>query len=128
MFTDMVGTLRSRSETLALELLEEHRRICDQFFRALTAPKSKRSATRCCLGSRALWRQSNAALEIQRTLAKRNPDVSSEELASQQLETGLRASDASYALSYGALKLMPFWDPLRGDPRFEKIVNSLAPK
>jgi hypothetical protein len=31
-------------------------------------------------------------------------------------------------LSYGALKLLPFWDPLRGDPRFEKIVQSLAPK
>jgi serine/threonine-protein kinase len=30
--------------------------------------------------------------------------------------------------SYGQLKLMPFWDPLRGDPRFEKIVASLAPK
>jgi hypothetical protein len=26
------------------------------------------------------------------------------------------------------LKLHPFWDPLRGDPRFEKIVASLAPK
>jgi hypothetical protein len=26
------------------------------------------------------------------------------------------------------LKLFPFWDPLRGDPRFEKIVTSLAPK
>jgi len=24
--------------------------------------------------------------------------------------------------------LLPFWDPLRGDPRFEKIVASLAPK
>jgi len=23
---------------------------------------------------------------------------------------------------------MPWWDPLRGDPRFEKIVASLAPK
>jgi hypothetical protein len=31
-------------------------------------------------------------------------------------------------LSYGALKLLPVWDPLRGDPRFEKIVASLAPK
>ena len=31
-------------------------------------------------------------------------------------------------LSYGDLKLLPFWDPLRGDPRFEKIVASLAPK
>jgi len=26
------------------------------------------------------------------------------------------------------LKLFPFWDPLRGDPHFEKIVASLAPK
>jgi TolB-like protein/class 3 adenylate cyclase/Flp pilus assembly protein TadD len=29
---------------------------------------------------------------------------------------------------YGELRLDPFWDPLRGDPRFEKIVASLAPK
>jgi TolB-like protein/Tfp pilus assembly protein PilF len=50
------------------------------------------------------------------------------ELALQQLEAGLRAPDASQMLSYGALKLFPVWDPLRGDPRFEKIVNSLAPK
>ena len=50
------------------------------------------------------------------------------ELALHQLGTGLRAPDASIALSYGALKLLPFWDPLRGDPRFEKIVESLAPK
>jgi len=31
-------------------------------------------------------------------------------------------------LSYGNLKLMPWWDPLRGEPCFEKIVASLAPK
>jgi TolB-like protein/Tfp pilus assembly protein PilF len=50
------------------------------------------------------------------------------ELALQQLETGLRAPVQSVVVSYGALKLLPFWDPLRGDPRFEKIVASLAPK
>jgi TolB-like protein/Tfp pilus assembly protein PilF len=50
------------------------------------------------------------------------------ELALPQLEAGLRAPAASQMLSYGALKLHPFWDPLRGDPRFEKIVASLAPK
>ena len=50
------------------------------------------------------------------------------ELALQQLDAGLRAPTASLMLSYGALKLLPFWDPLRGDPRFEKIVASLAPK
>ena len=31
-------------------------------------------------------------------------------------------------LSYGDLRLNPLWDPLRGDPRFEAIVSSLAPK
>jgi serine/threonine protein kinase/tetratricopeptide (TPR) repeat protein len=31
-------------------------------------------------------------------------------------------------VSYGQLKLEPNWDSLRGDPRFEKIVASLAPK
>jgi len=35
---------------------------------------------------------------------------------------------APNALSYGLLKLHPYWDSLRGDPRFEKIVASLAPK
>ena len=31
-------------------------------------------------------------------------------------------------INYGELKLHPYWNPLRGDPRFEKIVDSLAPK
>ncbi|MEO5720245.1 MAG: protein kinase [Chthoniobacterales bacterium] len=31
-------------------------------------------------------------------------------------------------VNYGQLKLHPYWDPLRGDPRFEAIVASLAPK
>jgi serine/threonine-protein kinase len=31
-------------------------------------------------------------------------------------------------VSYGQLRLHPYWDPLRGDPGFEKIVASLAPK
>jgi len=31
-------------------------------------------------------------------------------------------------LDYGQLRLHPDWDPLRGDPRFERIVASLVPK
>ena len=31
-------------------------------------------------------------------------------------------------VSYGYLRLHPLWDPLRGDPRFEAIVSSLAPR
>jgi tetratricopeptide (TPR) repeat protein len=30
--------------------------------------------------------------------------------------------------TYGQLKLTPYWDPLRGYPKFEKIVASLAPR
>ncbi len=33
-----------------------------------------------------------------------------------------------FGVTYGSLKLDEVWDPLRGDPRFEKIVASLAPK
>lgn len=31
-------------------------------------------------------------------------------------------------VNYGQLKLHPRWDPLRGNPRFENIIASLAPK
>jgi len=31
-------------------------------------------------------------------------------------------------INYGELKLHPYWDPLRDDSRFQKIVASLAPK
>ena len=31
-------------------------------------------------------------------------------------------------LCYGQLRLHPLWDPLRGDPRFEKLVASVASK
>jgi serine/threonine-protein kinase len=51
--------------------------------------------------------------------------VGDKDLACEQL--GLALSGPS-GLSYGELKLLPLWDPLRGDPRFEKIVASLAPK
>jgi Flp pilus assembly protein TadD len=46
--------------------------------------------------------------------------VGDKDLACEQLSIAIHnPSD----LSYGELKLMPFWDPLRGDPRFEKLVE-----
>ena len=50
--------------------------------------------------------------------------VGDKDLACEQL--AIVVTRPTY-LSYGELKLLPFWDPLRGDPRFEKIVASLAP-
>jgi TolB-like protein/class 3 adenylate cyclase/Tfp pilus assembly protein PilF len=44
------------------------------------------------------------------------------------LEHLAKATQLPGFLSYGRLKLLPWWDPLRGDPRFDKIVTSLAPK
>ncbi len=51
--------------------------------------------------------------------------VGDKDLACEQLAIAVRPPST---VSYGQLKLLPFWDPLRGDPRFEKIVASLAPK
>jgi len=54
--------------------------------------------------------------------------VGEKDLALQYLALAGSTAGASGAANYGMLKLNPFWDPLRGDPRFEKIVDSLAPK
>jgi len=51
--------------------------------------------------------------------------VGEKDLALQNLT---KAAQLPGFLSYGRLKLLPWYDPLRGDQRFEKIVNSLAPK
>jgi TolB-like protein len=53
--------------------------------------------------------------------------VGEKNLACEQLAIAIRYPDFP-PLSYGQLKLMPWWDPLRGELCFEKIVASLAPK
>jgi hypothetical protein len=47
------------------------------------------------------------------------------DLAFQQLDVLVKIPSST---TYGDLRLNPYWDSLRGDPRFEKIVASLAPK
>src|SRR5204863_82910 len=51
--------------------------------------------------------------------------VGDRDLACEQLAKAIKLPGT---LSYGQLKLLPYWDLLRGDPRFEKIVAPLAPK
>ena len=50
--------------------------------------------------------------------------VGEKDLALDQLEIAAKAPNG---ITYGELKLDPTWDALRGDPRFEKLVASLAP-
>jgi len=45
--------------------------------------------------------------------------------ALEQLETSVKLP---VGVSYGELKQSPDWDSLRSDPRFQKLVASLAPK
>ena len=51
--------------------------------------------------------------------------VGERDLAIEQLKTLAKIPAGAH---YGELRLDPFWDPLRGDPRFEQITASLAPK
>jgi serine/threonine-protein kinase len=51
--------------------------------------------------------------------------VGEKDLACEQLAIAARLPGY---VSYGELKLLPWWDPLRGYPRFEKIVARLAPR
>ena len=46
--------------------------------------------------------------------------VGDKDLAFEQLESIIRLPSP---LSYGGLKLFPWWDPLRGDSRFEKLLE-----
>ena len=58
-------------------------------------------------------------------LAKIAAWVGDNDLACEQLARAIRLWGP---VTYGELKLMPWWDPLRGDPCFEEIVASLAPR
>jgi serine/threonine protein kinase/Tfp pilus assembly protein PilF len=51
--------------------------------------------------------------------------VGERDLAIEQLEASAKRPGG---VSYMEIRLDPHWDPLRGDPRFDKIVASLVPK
>lgn len=50
--------------------------------------------------------------------------VGEKDLAFEQLAI---AAHLPGPVHYGGLRLHPFWDPLRGDPRFDKIVATIGP-
>jgi len=67
-----------------------------------------------------------AASFFPRVIARLAAQAGEKELAFQQLDA--LAQMSRNPVTYGSLKFNPEWDSLRGDPRFEKIVASLAPK
>jgi Serine/threonine protein kinase len=53
--------------------------------------------------------------------------VGEKDTALQYLAANAQLSGGHQVATHGALMLLPFWDPLRGDPRFEALVKQLAP-
>jgi TolB-like protein/Tfp pilus assembly protein PilF len=70
-------------------------------------------------------RDSIDGAEVMKYLAVIYAWCGEKDLALEQIAATLRIPST---LSYGNLKLHPQWDPLRADPRFDKIVAQLAPK
>src|ERR1051326_1115701 len=80
MFTDMVGysALAQRDDKVALELLEEHRRLLREIFPRFHGTEIKTIGDAFLVEFGSALQAAQCAIEIQRTLAKRNHDVTSD--------------------------------------------------
>ncbi len=80
MFTDMVdySALAQRDQALALELLEEHRQIVRSLFSRFNGTEIKTFGDAFLVEFHSALEAAQCAIEIQRTLAKRNHDVAAD--------------------------------------------------
>src|SRR5881628_764964 len=93
MFTDMVGysTLAQRDDKLALELLEEHRELLRQIFPRFNGTEIKTIGDAFLAEFNSALEAAQCAIEIQRTLAKRNHDVTADRRI--ELKIGIHIGD-----------------------------------
>ncbi|HEY4283963.1 MAG TPA: adenylate/guanylate cyclase domain-containing protein [Chthoniobacterales bacterium] len=93
MFTDMVGysALAQRDDKLALELLEEHRRLLRGIFPRFHGAEIKTIGDAFLVEFGSALEAAQCAIEIQRGLAKRNTDVTSDRRI--QLKIGIHIGD-----------------------------------
>jgi TolB-like protein/class 3 adenylate cyclase/Flp pilus assembly protein TadD len=93
MFTDMVGysALSQRDEKLALELLEEHRQLLREIFPRFNGTEIKTIGDAFLVEFNSALEAAQCAIEIQRTLAKRNHDVTAERRI--ELKIGIHIGD-----------------------------------
>jgi adenylate cyclase len=93
MFTDMVGysALAQRDDELALELLEEHRRLLREIFPRFHGTEIKTIGDGFLVEFHSALEAAQCAIEIQRLLSKRNHDVPLERRV--QIRIGVHIGD-----------------------------------
>jgi TolB-like protein/class 3 adenylate cyclase/Tfp pilus assembly protein PilF len=93
MFTDMVGysALSQRHDKLALELLEEHRQLLREIFPRFNGTEIKTIGDAFLIEFNSALEAAQCAIEIQRSLAKRNHDVTAERRI--ELKIGIHIGD-----------------------------------
>src|ERR1700739_143752 len=93
MFTDMAGysALAQRDDKIALELLEEHRRLLRELFPQFHGTEIKTIGDAFLVEFNSALEAHQCAIEIQRTLAKRNHDVTADRRI--ELKIGLHIGD-----------------------------------
>src|SRR5207302_8588309 len=93
MFTDMVGysALAQRDDKVALELLEEHRRLLREIFPQFNGTEIKTIGDAFLVEFGSALEAAQCAIEIQRAIAHRNHDVSAERRI--ELKIGVHIGD-----------------------------------
>src|SRR3954471_219043 len=93
MFTDMVGysALSQRDDKLALELLEEHRQLLREIFPRFNGTEIKTIGDAFLVEFNSALEAAQCAIEIQRTLVKRNADVARDRRI--ELKIGIHIGD-----------------------------------